>query len=460
MELQNELERQFLAELLFDPKAYYRVLPVLRGNGRNVWTCSSRAAIFAAIEKATADGQQPDIMAVSEALSEMKLLDSVGGLKAVGEAAGYAIGSAMVEQHASALMDALMIRQINQVGERIRQAVSNGMTVGDIGAHAIREIQRVLDCRTSSKIAHAKDFVNEALDAFKQAEVRRGIPGIKSGLSDLDEVTGGWQKGDYIILAARPSTGKTNVALNWIIEASKQVPVLFYSAEMSGLTVMQRMIGATANLNDRKIKRAMLGSEEAGRMADAANTLAESNIWMDDTAAKYIGDIESDVRKMVREQRIGLVVVDYIGKIKTRRARSRQEEVADVSARLKGIAMEHKIPVITLAQLNRNVEARAGVPVLSDLREAGDLEQDADVVVFLHSFERERKDLIPQGYGQYSGRSSIGILCLIVAKQRTGPTNDVFARFVKESGRILPAYGIPEKDQRNETHREKDDLPF
>jgi replicative DNA helicase len=399
-------------------------------------------------------------MSVAEALSEMGLLDSVGGLKAVAEASSHTISAAMVEQHAVMMVDAYMTRQLSRIGEKIGQSIQSGESARDISDTVIHEIQRILDCQSSSKIAHAKEFVTQALNTFKHAEENRGVPGIKSGLLELDEVTGGWQNGDYIILAARPSTGKTNVALNWIIEAAKQVPVLFYSAEMSGLTVMQRMIGASANLNDRKIKRAILGNNEVNRMVEAANILAESNIWMDDTAAKYIGDIESDVRKLVREKKIGLVVVDYIGKVKTKRARSRQEEVADVSARLKGIAMEHKMPVITLAQLNRNVEARSGVPVLSDLREAGDLEQDADVVIFLHSFERERKEAIPKGYGQYSGRSSAGMLCFVVAKQRTGPICDVFARFVKESGRILPADGFVGPQQRNDDDRLTDNLPF
>jgi replicative DNA helicase len=461
MDLQETLERQLLAELMTDSKAYYLVAPILHNIGRNAWTCPNRVAMFTAIEKATADGREPDMMAVSEALSELGMLETVGGLKAVGEAAGFAISSAHVEQHAHQLVDAYMARQLGKIGERIMMGTGEGCKSGEIGTAAMREIQELLDCRTSSRIAHVKALVSEAMSTFRQAEAQKGAPtGILSGLSVLDEVTGGWQAGDYIILAARPSTGKTNVALSWVIEAAKQCPVLFYSAEMSGLTITQRMIGVRSNINDRRIKRAMLAAGEIDRMVDAARSLSEREIYLNDAAAPLISDIESEVRKMVREKKIGLVVIDYIGKIRTKARRSRQEEVADVSSRLKAIAMEHRVPVITLAQLNRNIESRSGLPVLSDLREAGDLEQDADTVIFLHSFARTGVDEIPKGFGKYSGRPSAGLLCFVVAKQRTGPISYEFARFVPETGRITPADDVLVSSPSIETHHAMEPMPF
>jgi len=463
--LQESLEQQLLAELMLDPKAWDLVSPLLCRVGRKAWTSPIRAAIFAGIDKAAEYGKEPDMMAVAEALSALGLLESVGGLSGLGEVYGYAISSAYVEQHARQLIDAYLIREMGAIGDRIRQAAERGASVDDLAPKAIIEIQDLLDSKTSGRISHIKEFAGPAIEAFERAQQCRGAAtGIVTYLPVLDDLTGGFQAADYIILAARPSTGKTNVALSWVIAASKQVRVLMYSAEMTGLTLAQRGIGVLSNLNDRRIKRGSLAPGEVTKMVEAAGELSECEIYLNEAAAPDINDIEIEVRKLVREKKIGLVVIDYIGKVRTRRARSRQEEVAEVSARLKAIAKEHGIPVIALAQLNRNVESRSGLPVLSDLREAGDLEQDADTVIFLHSFHRAGVAQIPPGFEKYSGMPSAGLLCFVVAKQRTGPVGVVFARFVPETGRIMPTdidVVNPARDGQGDEYRNApDDLPF
>jgi replicative DNA helicase len=461
--LQETLELQVLAELMVDD-AWERAAKYLLNIGRYAWTSPIRAAIFAGQEKAAKEGKRLDMIAVAEALSDLGLLEDVGGLKAIGELSCLAISSENVEQHARQLVESGMIRRIGAVADNIREAAERSSSIDALGTWALREIQNVLDTRSSSRIAPIKEFVRPALEAFESAKQRVGeATGIRAGLFELDDHTGGWQPGDYIILAARPSTGKSNVALNWVIEASRQVPVLMYSAEMTGLTLAQRGIGALSNLNDRRIKRGSLAPGEVTRMVDAAGILSECAIFINDAAAPQVDEIELEVRKMVREHSIGLVVIDYVGKVRTHRARSRQEEIADVSARLKAIAKEHGIPVVALAQLNRNIESRSGLPVLSDLREAGDLEQDADTVVFLHSFARSGVNEIPKGFGKYSGRPSAGLLCFVIAKQRTGPTGCLFARFVPETGRILPADDAPVPNIRDDDQYAtvlRDDQPF
>lgn len=464
-QLQDSLESQFLAELLIDDQtAWDAVAPILNQIGSKVFTSQNRAVLFAGIEQLKAEGQPTDPLTLGDVLAKRGVLDAIGGLKAIAEASSYAISAAYVEQHARQLVDAYMMREIGAIGERIRQdSAEGGVSIDDLGQKSIRAIQNLIDSKTSNTTAHIGAFVGDALDAFQRAKANRGsITGIATSLSSLDDLTGGFQAADYIILAARPSTGKTNVALSLSIAASRQVPVLLYSAEMTGLTLAQRALGAAANLNDRRIKRGALADGEVSALIDAANDLSECEIYLNEAAAPDITEIEIEVRKMVREKHIGLVVIDYIGKIRTRRGRSRQEEVAEASARLKGIAKEHGIPVIALAQLNRNVESRSGLPVLSDLREAGDLEQDADVVIFLHSFHRAGVAQIPQGFGKYSGMPSAGLLCFVVAKQRTGPVGVVFSRFVAETGRILPVECDVDAPPVNGNHqyRQTDNQPF
>ncbi len=446
--METDIERAIISCLLNDSSAYYRSLPVFKEKGALMFENREIAAIYKAIEDVSAQGKEIDSIVVGEHMTKNK----TGSYKKISEYSDLFAPSSMVDRYAALIVERYMNRQMRRIGVRVEKAIDEGKEASDIGELIISSVQNILTLQSGSNIRHIKTFVDRALSTYSSAKNTGGISGIRTGLKDLDDLTGGWQKSNLIVIAARPSKGKSNVALSFIVEAAKNTPVLFYSAEMDGLTVIQRMIGAKSEINDRKIKRALLVKHEEDRMISASGEIGLMPIYMDDTARKYIGDIECDARKMVRENGIGLIVVDYIGKLRTNKARSRQEEIADASARLKGIAMENNIPVITLAQLNREVEKRKGIPMLSDLREAGDIEQDADVVMFLYSFDDDGHQVIPEGYDRFSGLSTKDVLCLAIEKQRTGPKGEVICRFTKDTGRIT---GLLDNRQEDQTQRPK-----
>lgn len=437
MNMNSDIERTIIGEMFLEPSAYYQALPVLRDNGGALFSEDPLRLIYEAIEKVSAAGRVIDITTVSGHMRTQGTLDHIGGTAFLAELLNEAVTAAYIEDHARLLVEHYQTRKLRLIGDKLVKAIDSGSTAGDIADGIIQEIQGLKDLKVTSSIRHVSEVVTDAQERYEQAKENTRVFGIKTGFTEFDELTGGLQPSDLIILAGRPSNGKSTVAVSFIMNAAKVgTSVLFFSAEMTGLQIVQRMIGATAGIDDRKIKRAKLNGYEETRMIRACEGVGGLHIYIDDTAAKTIADIESDSRKMVREQGVGLVVVDYLQRIKSPQQRTRHEEVAEVSTRLKNIAKEHGVPVLALAQLNRAVEGRTGVPQLSDLRDSGQIEQEADVVAFLHSFERAREKEIPEGFGPYSGMDSRNIIACIVEKQRTGPTADLFAYFDKATGRI------------------------
>jgi replicative DNA helicase len=275
---------------------------------------------------------------------------------------------------------------------------------------------------------------------------------VKTGLNKLDDLTGGFHKSDLIIVAARPSMGKTAFALTIAKNAALRykVPVAFFSLEMSTLQLALRLICAEAKINAHQLRTGKLPSNEITKLSKTIYKLSEAPIYIDDSPLQTVLDIRAKVRRLVSEKKVGLVMVDYLQLIKSTGSSkevSREREVSIISSSLKALAKEANIPVVALAQLNRSVEQRSDkIPQLSDLRESGSIEQDADLVIFLHR---------PEYYGikqTKEGESTEGVAQVIVAKHRNGPTDTVNTRFFKEYAlfeNLINAVSIEENYQPN-----------
>jgi len=290
--------------------------------------------------------------------------------------------------------------------------------------------------RFRSSVPEMKEQVMDALESIEKLYERRGgITGLPTGFSKLDQMTDGLHESEMIVIAARPSMGKTALALN-IVEhvalVAKQ-PVAVFSLEMSSQQLVQRLLCSRAKVNLQRVRDGFLAERDFPNLTTAASKLAESRIFIDDTSALSILELRAKARRFKSQHDVKLIVVDYIQLLRStsRRAQdNRQLEIAEISAGIKGLAKELRIPILVLAQLNRQPEARAGgKPRLSDLRESGSIEQDADLVALLVRAELYEED-------EEARQEKAGEAELIIAKQRNGPIGEVPLTFLKEFTRF------------------------
>ena len=294
----------------------------------------------------------------------------------------------------------------------------------------------------------SKDLVDKVFeDLTKRYERKELVTGVPTGYHRLDELTAGFQPSDLIIMAGRPSMGKTAFALNVAMRAAviHNVPTLFFSLEMSMDQLMQRLLCAWGKVDLRNLRRGFLGDEDWSRLYDAANHLSPAPIYIDDTAALGTLEMRARSRRLRGEKDIGLIVVDYLQLMRpSKRTDSREQEISDISRNLKALAKELNVPVVALSQLNRKVEERADKrPMLSDLRESGAIEQDADLIIFLY-----RDDV----YNKRDDNPKKGTAEIIIGKQRNGPTGEATLAFLKESTafeELDSSYGPPSESSGN-----------
>lgn len=378
-----------------------------------------------------------DMITVTEILKRDNKLEDVGGIAYVTSLANTVPTAANVTYHASIIEEKSILRQL----------VSVSTQIASMGYEANDDVKNIIDSAESKilEISNRKktaDFtpINEiVLDSFKSIEAlmgnKNGLTGLPTGFEDLDNLTSGLHGSDFIILAARPSMGKTAFALNVVqnvaIRAAKKVggapkTVAFFSLEMSKEQLVQRMLCAEANIDSQRLRIGELRDEDWAMLINTADTLSSANIYIDDTAGITAMDMRSRARRLKAEHGLDLIVVDYLqlmqGSGKKNNSGDRQQEVSEISRSLKALARELDVPVIALSQLSRSVEARqVKRPMLSDLRESGSLEQDADIVAFLY-----REDY----YNPETENKNITEL--IIAKHRNGPVDTVNLFFHKQ----------------------------
>jgi replicative DNA helicase len=298
------------------------------------------------------------------------------------------------------------------------------MKIDTVMDESEKRIFDVAQSGTKSNFVHIKDLLREAYERAERADNDEAYLGISTGFKDLDDLLGGFQKSDLIIIAARPSVGKTSLALDMMRHAAmiEKKTVAFFSLEMSQTQIMDRLIGMQSGIPFWEIRTGRLSDKKLIKLADTMGEFGDTNIFIDDQAGQHINAIRTKARRLALEHGLDMIFVDYLQLMHGSSSESRTLEVTEISQGLKNIAKELNVPVIALSQLNRAVEQRQGRrPQLSDLRESGSIEQDADVVMFIDREETWNPDTENKGLGELS-----------VAKHRNGPTGNIKLAFVKE----------------------------
>jgi replicative DNA helicase len=386
-------------------------------------------------------GQAIDLITFTQVLRDRNLLESVGGAAFVTSLFTFVPTAANIEYYLEIVRDKYILREIiSAATESVRRAYEEQDEVNNLLDEVEQRIFAVGEDRFKGQMLSMKEQVMSTLESIEKLfEDKGAITGVSTGFRDLDKLTSGLHPSEMIVIAARPSMGKTAMAMNIAEHAAidAKLPVAIFSLEMSAQQLVQRMLCSRARVNLARTRDGFLAEADFPKLTHAASKLAEAKIFIDDTAGLTILELRAKARRLRAQQNVQLIVIDYLQLVRStsRRAQdNRQLEITEISAGLKGLAKELKIPIIVVAQLNRNPEIRTGsgkgVPRLADLRESGSIEQDADVVGLLVREEyyadtdEEREEL--------KGKAE-----LIIAKQRNGPIGDVKLTFLNEYTRFV-----------------------
>ena len=420
-----EAEQAVLGGLMLDNGAWDRVADLL---GEEDFYRHDHRLIFRAIGELAAQSAPFDVVTVSERLEALGALDEAGGLAYLGTLAQNTPSAANIGAYAEIVRDHAVARQLIQVGTAIANSVyeREGRSTAELLDHAERLVFEIAERgkRRRGSFSSLEDLLRGVMkrieDLFEQDSPITGIP---TGFTDLDLLTSGLQPADLIIVAGRPSMGKTSFALNLAEHAAlkRKLPVAVFSMEMPGEQLAMRLLASVGRIDQHKLRTGRLGDDDWPRLAHAVGQLSEMPIYIDDTSALTPTELRARARRLKREHGIGLVVVDYLQLMQVPgHKENRATEISEISRSLKALARELAVPVIALSQLNRSLEQRPNKrPVMSDLRESGSIEQDADVIVFIYRDEVYNEDSPDKGTAE-----------IIVAKQRNGPIGTVRLAFL------------------------------
>src|SRR5881628_1804571 len=382
-------------------------------------------------------GQAIDLITFTQVLRDRNLLDSVGGAAFVTSLFTFVPTAANVGYYLDIVRDKYILREIiSAATESVRRAYEEQDEVNNLLDEVEQRIFAVGEDRFKGEMLSMKEQVMSTLESIEKLFENKGaITGVSTGFRDLDKLTSGLHSSEMIVIAARPSMGKTALAMNIAEHAAIEVklPVAIFSLEMSAQQLVQRMLCSRARVNLAKTRDGFLAEADFPKLTHAASKLAEAKIFIDDTAGLTILELRAKARRLKAQHDVQLIIVDYLQLLRStsRRAQdNRQLEISEISAGLKGLAKELKIPIIVVAQLNRQPEQRTGgKPRLSDLRESGSIEQDADLVGLLVRPEIYEED--EEARAEKAGEAEF-----IIAKQRNGPVGEIPLTFLKEFTRF------------------------
>ncbi|RMG64641.1 MAG: replicative DNA helicase [Calditrichaeota bacterium] len=441
-----EIEKAVLGAILLDKNAIVQVTEFLRPED---FYATAHQKIFAAMIDLFEKEMPIDLLTLSEELKRRNELEAVGGAYYLSDLSAMVPSAANLEQHVRILRDKALTRKlIFACNAILKEAYGETEDVESLIGAAQQAILDISKAQQERGYVHLKEVINETIgEVEKQAQRKdEALTGIRSGYRSLDSYTAGFQNGDLIILAGRPSMGKTafalNIARNVAVELQK--PVGIFSLEMSSMQLAQRLICMETRIESQRLRTGRLRKEEWRRLAQAAGRLADAPIFIDDTPGLNVMRLSSRARRMALEQNIQLLIIDYLQLMEAHlsRSESRQQEIAFISRSLKGLAKNLNVPIIALSQLTRAVENRPDKrPMLADLRESGAIEQDADLVMFVFREEVYARDLPEEKRREVHNRAEI-----IIGKHRNGPIGTVNLTFLKEYGLFseLPSLGEEE----------------
>lgn len=383
--------------------------------------------IFEGMEHLHRENKEIDVITLTEELRRMKRLDDVGGVEYVLQLPNLVATAANIEYHANIVSEKALARKlISTCTELTTEAYDGEKEPEDLLDDAERKILQLSDTKNRGDFASVGAVVETTLDKItKLYENKAGLTGLPTGFRDLDRMTSGLQPSDLILVAARPSMGKTAFTLNIAqnVGVRQRKTVAFFSLEMSQGQLVQRLLCQIAHIDSQKLRTGQLNSDdEWSRLTDACDKLYESPVYIDDTPGISVAEMRSKARRLKSEHGLDLIIVDYLQLMQGRNSESRQQEISEISRSLKALARELKVPLIALSQLSRSVESRQDKrPMLSDLRESGALEQDADIVSFLYREDYYDKETENQHITE-----------VILAKHRNGPVGSVKLYFKNE----------------------------
>jgi replicative DNA helicase len=414
-----EAEQAVIAAMLMDTDAILRASEHVDDT---MFYDERHRRIFRAMIAISQRSEVVDPVTLGNELTRRGELDASGGKEYIGELIDAVPTAANVEYHAKIVKEKALLRRLIETSTTIiTEAFQGRATAEELLDDAEQRIFQVSQQRGLQGFTRVKELMWPTMERIEA--LQRGgktITGVASGFTDLDELTSGFQPSDLVIVAARPSMGKTALVLNIAQYAAieKNVPIALFSLEMSKESLVQRMLTAEGRVDAQKMRKGLLRDEDYSRLARAAGILSGAPIWIDDSAGITLLEIRSKARRLKADQDIGMVVIDYLQLIQgPSSSESRQQEISQISRSLKALAKELAVPVIALSQLSRAPEQRAGDhrPQLSDLRESGAIEQDADLVMFIY-----RQELY-DGATDKDGNSLEGRAEVIIGKQRNGP---------------------------------------
>ena len=433
----TEIERIVLGSLMIDKDAFSMVSEILKPE---TFYEPRNQKVYQAIQTLSMEDHPVDIMTVTEEIKKEGTINDVGGPGYILELSSRVASSAHIEYHAKILAQKFLARQLISFSSVIEtKAFDETVDVDELMQEAEGSLFEISQKNMRQDYTHINPVVKDAVSILQKAAANKGgLTGLSTGYTKLDDYTSGWQPSDLVIIAGRPAMGKTSFALSLAknIAVDLQEPIAFFSLEMSNVQLVNRLISNVCEISGKKILNGQLDDEEWSRLDKSISALQNAPIYIDDTPGMSIFELRTKARRLVREKGVKIIMIDYLQLMNASGARfgSRQEEVSTISRSLKGLAKELNIPVLALSQLNRTVENRDGLegkrPQLSDLRESGAIEQDADMVLFVHRPEYYRL------FQDEKGNDLRGKAQIIIAKHRKGSTGDVLLNFKGEYTRF------------------------
>ena len=430
-----DMEEAVLGAIMLEKDAIITVLDVLKSES---FYKDVNQKIYSAIISLNQRELPVDLYTVTEQLRSEDELDNVGGPVYLTQLTSKVVSAAHVEFHAKIVAQKFIQRELIRVTSEIQgRAFDDSNDINELLDYSENELFQIAEGNIKKEVSPLNVVLKDAIHEIEEASKREdALIGVPSGFTKLDRLTSGWQKSDLVIVAARPSMGKTAFALsmarNMAVDHKKSVAV--FSLEMSAVQLVNRLIVAETELPSNRIKNGRLREDEWKQLETKIKTLEDASIYIDDTPAISVFELRAKCRRLSAQHKLDIAIVDYLQLMTgPKDAGSREQEVSNISRSLKSISKELNVPIIALSQLNRSVEVRSGNkrPQLSDLRESGAIEQDADMVLFIHRPEK-------YGFTQLENEMpSKGIAEIILAKNRNGPVDDVLLRFREERAQFI-----------------------
>jgi len=433
-----DIEEAVLGSMMIDKKGLHEVIEILIPD---IFYRPEHRDIFIVIKTLYHDAQPIDIHTISAQLRKEGKIEQIGGDNYLVFLSKKEVSSAHIEIYVRILQQKFILRNLIDISSRIiEKSYIDSIDVFELLSLAESNIFELSQNHIKKPYESSKSLIYKAIERIKNIKLSKGISGISSGFKQIDTITSGWQKSDFIVIAGRPGMGKTafmlTMARNVVLDNA--VPVVIFSLEMSAIQLITRLISSETGLSSQKLRSGQLSNSDWELLYNKVSNLEEAPLFIDDTPSLSVFDLRAKCRRLVSKRRVGLIFIDYLQLMTVgsgNKTFNREQEISIISRGLKSLAKELDVPVIALSQLSRAVESRGGTkrPLLSDLRESGAIEQDADIVSFIYR---------PEYYGfsiwDTEERSScIGEAEIIFAKNRNGTIDNIRLRFINERAQFI-----------------------